>query len=130
MRWTVVRKLLAALAIFGMLASGIGLASYVIFNSPDQQAGAPVRTPPKPPPPSIPTTDEFLIGVVVTAQNCDPPEACVYVGDFVYDLQAARNAGMAACLLRNPGNQRFVDQADLVIDRLDELLPLAGLDHS
>lgn len=59
-----------------------------------------------------------------------PPEACVYVGDFVYDLQAARNAGMAACLLRNPGNQRFVDQADLVIDRLDELLPLAGLDHS
>jgi hypothetical protein len=37
---------------------------------------------------------------------------------------------MAACLLRNPGNQRFVDQADLVIDRLDELLPLAGLDHS
>ena len=51
MRWTVVRKLLAALAIFGMLASGIGLASYVIFNSPDQQASAPVRTPPKPPPP-------------------------------------------------------------------------------
>ncbi|WP_348732528.1 hypothetical protein [uncultured Mycolicibacterium sp.] len=78
MRWTVVRKLLAALAIFGMLASGIGLASYVIFNSPDQQASAPVRTPPKPPPPSLPTTDEFLIGVVVTAQNCDPPEACVY----------------------------------------------------
>ena len=53
MRWTVVRKLLAALAIFGMLASGIGLASYVIFNSPDQQASAPVRTPPKPPPPAL-----------------------------------------------------------------------------
>ena len=53
MRWTVVRKLLAALAIFGMLASGIGLASYVIFNSPDQQASAPVRTPPKPPPPRM-----------------------------------------------------------------------------
>lgn len=78
MRWTVVRKLLAALAIFGMLASGIGLASYVIFNRPDQQAGAPVRTPPKPPPPSVPTDDEFLIGVVVTAQNCDPAGACVY----------------------------------------------------
>ena len=79
MRWTVVRKLLAALAIFGMLASGIGLASYVIFNSPDQQASAPVRTPPPPPPPSVPTADEFLIGVVVTEQTCDPAgAACLY----------------------------------------------------
>lgn len=77
-RWTVIRKLLAALAIFGMLASGIGIASFVIFNNPAQQAVAPVRTPPPPPPPSVPTSDEFVVGVVVTDQNCDPAGACLY----------------------------------------------------
>ncbi|HEX5676563.1 MAG TPA: hypothetical protein VFX91_01205 [Alcanivorax sp.] len=39
-------------------------------------------------------------------------------------------AGMTACLLRNGGNRRFADQADLVIDHLSELLALAGLDQS
>lgn len=73
-----VRKLLAAVAIVGMLASVIGVASFVIFNNPDEQAAAPVRTPPPPPSPSVPTADEFLVGVVVTAQNCDPAGACVY----------------------------------------------------
>lgn len=77
-RWKLVRKLLAALAIFGMLASGIGLASFVIFNRPDEQPAAPVRTPPPPPPPSVPTADEFLVSVVVTGQECDPAGLCVY----------------------------------------------------
>ncbi|MBX7431137.1 hypothetical protein JDV09_03280 [Mycobacterium sp. Y57] len=76
--WTTIRKLLAALAIIGMLASGIGLAAFVILSGPGQQAEAPVRTPPQPPPPSVPTAKEFLIGVVVTATNCDPEGACVY----------------------------------------------------
>lgn len=90
---------------------------------------------------------DLAVDCILTREDCAPkpdpegllmlsrrlgvaPEACVYVGDFVYDLQAARNAGMAACLLRTPGNQRFADQADLVIDHLDELLALAGLAHS
>ncbi|CAN3131326.1 hypothetical protein ACNUDN_25825 [Mycobacterium sp. smrl_JER01] len=73
------RKLLAAVAIVGMLASGIGVASIMIFGSRGQQeAAAPVRTPPTPPPPSVPTDQEFLIGVIVTAQNCDPAGACFY----------------------------------------------------
>jgi hypothetical protein len=74
------RKLLAALAIFGMFASGVGIASFVIFNKPDQrQSEAPRREPPKPPPPSVPTVKEFFVGVVVTGQNCDPAGSCVYV---------------------------------------------------
>ncbi|MGE2837067.1 hypothetical protein [Mycobacterium sp. SMC-4] len=76
-RWNTIRKLLAALAIFGMLASGVGIASVMIFSRPDEQA-APVRTPPTPPPPSVPTVKEFLIGVQVTAQECDPAGLCRY----------------------------------------------------
>lgn len=76
---TTFRKLLAALAIVGMLVSGIGIASVMIFGQPDQlQAEPPRREPPKPPPPSVPTVTEFLVGVVVTAQNCDPAGVCVY----------------------------------------------------
>ncbi|MGD9619082.1 MAG: hypothetical protein AB7G47_03095 [Mycolicibacterium sp.] len=76
-----IRKLLAALAIVGLFASGIGVASLFIFANPAKQQQAqepPRRTPPKPPPPAVPTVKEFLIGVVVTAHNCDPAGACVY----------------------------------------------------
>ena len=74
-----IRKLLATLAIFGMLASGVGVASMVIFNQPTQeQAEAPRRNPPKPPPPSVPTVKEFMVGVNVTAQECDPAGPCLY----------------------------------------------------
>lgn len=77
---TALRKLLAALAIVGIFASGLGIASVLIFGKPDaqQQADAARRTPPKPPPPSVPTVKEFLIGVVVGTQNCDPAGLCVY----------------------------------------------------
>jgi len=90
---------------------------------------------------------DLAVDCILTREDCAPkpdpqgllmlsrrlgvaPEACVYVGDFVYDLQAARNAGMTACLLRRGDNGRFADQADLVIDHLDELRALAGLDQS
>lgn len=77
-----IRKLLAAIAIIGLLASGIGVASMFIFANPAKQEAQqepPRRTPPKPPPPSVPTVKEFLIGVNVTAQNCDPAGTCVYL---------------------------------------------------
>jgi hypothetical protein len=74
-----IRRLLAALAIIGMLASGVGIASLLVFSKPDQQqTAAPVRTPPPPPPPSVPTAKEFLVGVNVTAQTCDPNGSCLY----------------------------------------------------
>jgi hypothetical protein len=73
------RKLLATLAIVGLLASGVGVASLIIFSKPaQQQSEAPRRTPPEPPPPSVPTVEEFLVGVNVTAQDCDPAGVCVY----------------------------------------------------
>ena len=73
------RKLLAALAIVGVLASGVGIASLVLASrSGQQQTTAPQRSAPTPPPPSVPTAKEFLIGVTVTSQNCDPTGRCVY----------------------------------------------------
>lgn len=77
-KWNTIRKLLAALAIVGMLASGVGIASVMIFSRPDQEQTAATRTPPTPPPPSVPTVKEFLIGVNVTAQECDPAGLCRY----------------------------------------------------
>jgi hypothetical protein len=72
------RKLLAALAIVGIFASGVGIASFLFLGKSDQQVEAPRREPPKPPPPSVPTVKEFFVGVTVTAHNCDPAGACVY----------------------------------------------------
>jgi hypothetical protein len=76
-KWvTLVRKWSAALAIFGMLAGGISIASFLIFRDHSQPAPT-ARTPP-PPSPKVPTPREFTIGVVVTAQDCPPGGGCVY----------------------------------------------------
>jgi hypothetical protein len=77
-----VRKWLAALAIFAMLAGGVSIASILIFSDHSrtpaaQQTRAP-RTTLAPPPPSVPTPQEFNIGVIVTALNCPPDAGCVY----------------------------------------------------
>jgi hypothetical protein len=74
-----IRRWSAALAIFGMLAGGVSIASMLIFG--DLSSPAPTaapRTPPPPPPPKVPTPREFTIGVVVTAQDCPPGGECVY----------------------------------------------------
>lgn len=79
-KWVdVVRKWSAALAIFGMLAGGVGIASILIFGDHSKPAPtATPRTPPAPAPPKVPTPREFTIGVVVTAQDCPPGGGCVY----------------------------------------------------
>jgi hypothetical protein len=76
-----VRRLLAALAIFAMLAGGVGLASILIFGDnsrPARPTAATPRTTLPPRPPSVPTPKEFTINVVVTEQNCQPGGGCAY----------------------------------------------------
>lgn len=74
------RRLLAALAIIAMLIGGVGITSVLIFSKAfqEQQAASPSYNPPKPPPPSVPTPKEFLIGVDVSTQYCDPTGQCLY----------------------------------------------------
>lgn len=60
--------------------------------------------------------------LMIAAQwGCDP-QRLVYVGDFIYDLQAARRAGMAACYYDPTDSGRFVGDADWHIRHFDELL--------
>jgi hypothetical protein len=75
-----VRRLLAALAIFAMLAGGVGLASILIFSDNSQPTRPTAATPRSTlaPPPSMPTPKEFTINVVVTEQNCQPAGGCAY----------------------------------------------------
>lgn len=49
------------------------------------------------------------------------PAKLVYIGDFRFDLEAARRAGMKACLYRNTRNADFIRLADWVIVHFDEL---------
>lgn len=75
------RRLLAALAIFAMLATGVSVASILIFSDHTKPAASPTATPRTtlpPPPPSVPTPKEFTIKVVVTEQTCQPAGGCVY----------------------------------------------------
>ena len=56
-----------------------------------------------------------------------PGSHLLSVGDFSFDLEAARNAGIRACLYDPAGDSPFRKQADLVIRHFDELLgPLFG----
>jgi hypothetical protein len=71
-----VRKWSAALALCGMLAGGVSIASFLVFR--DHSQPAPTAAPRTPPPPKVPTPREFTIGVLVTAQDCPPGGGCVY----------------------------------------------------
>ena len=56
-----------------------------------------------------------------------PGSRLLSVGDFRYDLEAARNANIRACLYDPAGDSPFRELADLVIGHFDDLLdPLFG----
>jgi HAD superfamily hydrolase (TIGR01509 family) len=52
------------------------------------------------------------------------PASLLYVGDYLYDIQAAHNAGMQSCLINHGLNKDYQHQADLVISHLSELTAL------
>ena len=50
-----------------------------------------------------------------------PVQQMLYVGDYVFDLQTAANAGMPSCLYLNAHNQQFAAQANWSFRHFDEL---------
>ncbi|MEX0730960.1 MAG: HAD family hydrolase [Aquisalimonadaceae bacterium] len=88
------------------------------------------------------------IDLVLTREDCKPkpdPEgllhiakawglhtrSVVYVGDFIFDIQAARNAGMVSCLYGNGTSGKYAREADWVINHFDELtMALGGNDDA
>ncbi|USD34456.1 MULTISPECIES: HAD family hydrolase [Vibrio] len=53
-----------------------------------------------------------------------PPEQILYVGDYMYDLQAASNARMPSCLVTHGKPTTFNQHASLSVDHLNDLLDL------
>jgi hypothetical protein len=74
------RRLIAALAVFTLVATGIGVSvALITADKPTRPAATQTpRQPPPPPRPQVPIPAEFQIGVVVTDQNCSGPSGCVY----------------------------------------------------
>jgi HAD superfamily hydrolase (TIGR01509 family) len=52
------------------------------------------------------------------------PSSLLYVGDYLYDIQAAHNAGMQSGFINHGLNKDYQHQADLVISHLSELTTL------
>lgn len=50
-----------------------------------------------------------------------PPAKLAYLGDFKFDLMAARRAGMQAWLWRNAHNEAFEVMADAVFNQFDQV---------
>ncbi|MDP5134381.1 HAD family hydrolase [Rheinheimera baltica] len=57
----------------------------------------------------------------LSAQFALPVENMVYVGDYLFDLQTAANAGMRSCLYLNEHNTHFAAQASWTFQHFDEL---------
>ena len=64
-------------------------------------------------------------GLLMVAKQWDiSPSELVYVGDFQFDLIAAKQAQMMACLIANQRNKHLFDMADKVITNFDQLSEL------
>lgn len=50
-----------------------------------------------------------------------PVQQMIYVGDYIFDIQTAANAGMASCLYLNPHNQHFAAQANWSFNHFNQL---------
>ena len=53
------------------------------------------------------------------------PQNTLVVGDYLYDLMCAKNAGAVGVLLKSHRHaENFIDQAEFSIDRIDEVLEI------
>jgi len=55
-----------------------------------------------------------------------PAEKMIFVGDFLWDMLAGKNAGVKTVLLVNEHSKRFEHLADYSIKRLDEIIGIIG----
>jgi hypothetical protein len=77
------RKWSAGLALFAIVASGVGVVAVIIYGGmssppqPQPQTATP-RSTLAAPSPKVPTPFEFTVNVVVTDQQCVPVGSCTY----------------------------------------------------
>lgn len=53
-----------------------------------------------------------------------PNSACVYVGDYLYDIEAANNANMISCLYSPEITPEYAQKADIIFRHWEAFLPL------
>jgi len=71
--------------------------------------------------PAKPAPDALL---AIAAQWHMDPQDIIYVGDYLYDIQAANNAGMIACFINHGIESAYQHLADIVIEDLSQLQSL------
>ena len=71
--------------------------------------------------PAKPAPDALL---AIATQWQINPQHIIYVGDYLYDIQAANNAGMIACLINHGIERDYQHLADIVIEELSQLQTL------
>lgn len=74
-----VRKVLAAISIVAMVVTGVSVAIF-LFTHRNTMSATPSsgRASLTPPPPKVPTPQEFKVGVEVTGQQCGDAGICTY----------------------------------------------------
>lgn len=69
--------------------------------------------------------DPAGLKMIATRLNISCAEI-LYVGDYLFDLQVAANAGSLSCLYVNGVNQHFIAQADFHINHFNQLPALVA----
>ncbi|MEZ9140628.1 MULTISPECIES: HAD family hydrolase [unclassified Shewanella] len=68
--------------------------------------------------PAKPAPDALL---AIAKQWDIPVSQLIYVGDYLYDIQAAKNAGMQSVFINHNQHAEYQDQADFIVSDLKEL---------
>lgn len=102
---------------FGVVTRNSGLSWDIVSKGTPLEAIHQVVTresgPPKPDPRSIePALEEW---------NLEPTQL-IYVGDYLFDLQLARDCGMYSILINSDGENPFDVECDLIVRNHGELL--------
>ncbi|MBB1316092.1 HAD family hydrolase [Shewanella sp. SR43-4] len=71
--------------------------------------------------PAKPAPDALL---AIATQWQISPQHIIYVGDYLYDIQAANNAGMIACFINHGVDSEYQHLADIIINDLSQLQQL------
>ncbi|WP_434952829.1 HAD family hydrolase [Shewanella sp. HL-SH4] len=71
--------------------------------------------------PAKPAPDALI---AIATQWQIEPKHIMYVGDYLYDIQAANNAGMIACFINHGIEAHYQHLSDIIVKSLDELLTI------
>ena len=62
--------------------------------------------------------------IMLSKKLAVPVEKMLFVGDFLWDMLAGKNAGVKTVLLLNEHSKKFVHLADYTIEKLNEIIGL------